>query len=507
MITHWWIAQQPPVPGLLRAVFYTGLLVLCLIDHPSPLDAPCLISNTERRFYTPALALRVLGIHWIEPPVLRLVRALTIAVWIAAAAGFLQPVTGVLTFVGFAFLHAVNSGALGSNHSTHAALYALFCMSFSVSYDGPSLDHLLAQHMSWPLLTGHGSVLESGFAPTLLLVALAYIMFAGGVSKLRNGGLTWLNGKGLRYYIEQSAEFARAPFVARSFLARPWLCRVLAVLSVVIELSAPLVLAGSAFRVPVVLAWCALHVGILLVMMPAYWVQMWCYLLVFNWYQIVGVVLGRHLAPAAVPDTDGAGAIALSVFGLVFCAVLVVVLVRQIEQWPFTSVPMYSNGVPPQDLAPLTRDELHTRAVRAARGDVTAWQRPWVSTEIQEDIRLVPREGGEPTSLFDVMVEHDVRFVRWSQYAKVVRAVAIADIAVKPADRPDTTGAQYPAGRFLGDLAEMVHEGLPEWSRYERLELVCNTSSGWLVTGCAELADNRSHQAPTVPPMSGGIDR
>jgi hypothetical protein len=350
-------------------------------------------------------------------------------------------------------------------------------------------------------------VLESGFAPMLLLVAVAYIMFAGGISKLRNGGLAWLDGEGLRYYIEQSAEFARAPFVARSFLARPWLCRVLAVLSVVIELSAPLVLGSLALRLPFVLAWCALHVGILLVMMPAYWVQMWCYLLVLDWYQIVGFVVGRHLAPAAVPDTHGAGAIALSVFGFVFCAVLVVVLMRQVEQWPFTSVPMYSNGVPPENLALPTRDELHTRAIRASRGDVTAWQRPWVSTEILEDIRLVPRDGGDPILLFDTMAKQDVRFVRWPQYAKVVRTVAIADIAVKPADRPDATGAQYPAGQFLGGLADMVREGLPEWLRYERLELVCNTSSGWLVTGCAELADDRPHETHAVHPTSGGIDR
>ncbi len=506
-MTDWWIASQPPVPGLLRAVFYTGLLVLCIIDHPSPLDAPRLIARTERRFYTPAPVLGFLGIHWVEPSVLRVARALTIAVWIAAAAGFLQPVTAVATFVGFAFLHAVNSGALGSNHSTHAALYALFCMCFSVSYDGPSLDGLLAAHTSWPLLVGRGSVLESGFAPTLLLVALAYIIFAGGVSKLRNGGLGWLDGKGLRYYIDQSADFARAPSVARSIVARPWLARLLATSTVIIELSAPFVLVRPALRLAFVLVWCALHIGILLVMMPAYWIQMWCYLLVLDWYRIAGLVVGRHLAPAAVPVTYGAGAVALTLLGVVFSAVLVIVLVRQCERWPFTSVPMYSNSVPPEDLVRPTRDDLHSRAIRAAGGDVGAWPRPWVSTEITEDIRLVPRHGGEPAPLFGTMAEQDVRFVRWSQYAKVVRTVAIADLAAKPADRPDATGAQYPAGRFLAGLVDMVRDGVPEWWRYERLELICNTASGWLVIGCTDLVDDRSHGPHLARRAPGGSDR
>jgi hypothetical protein len=479
---HWWISQQPPVPGLLRAVFYAGLLALCLVDHPSPLDAPRLIARTDRRLYTPPLALTVLGIRWVRPPLLRVVRALTIAAWIAAAAGFAQPLSGALTLIGFAFLHAVNSGALGSNHSTHAALYALFCMSFSVSYDGPTLDSLLAEHTSWPLLAGHGSVLESGFAPTLLLVALAYVMFAGGVSKLRNGGRAWLYGRSLRFYIRESSEFARAPFVSRFVVAAPRLCGTLAVLTVVVELSAPLVFLDPGLRLAFVLGWCALHVGILLVMMPAYWVQMWCYVLVLDWYRILG------LGPSTVPEVHAAGAGALSAFGVAFCGVLLIVLVRHVEQWPFTSVPMYSNGVAPSDVSLPTRDELHARAVRAAHGRVSAWPRPWISTEIMEDVRLVPTDGGPPTPLFDAMAEQDRPFVRWSQYAKVVRSVAIADLAAKPADQPDDTGPQHPAGQLLGDLAQIVRDGLPEWWRYERIELVCNTASGWLVTGSVPLA-------------------
>ncbi|MFD0385728.1 hypothetical protein ACFQ2B_35495 [Streptomyces stramineus] len=187
MITHWWLNEMPPIPGILRAVFYAGLLVICLVDQPSPLHSAKIIAKTEPAFYTPVGVLRLLRIRWVRPWVLALVAKLTVAVWIAAAVGFLQPVTGVLTFVGFAFLHAVNAGALGSNHSTHSAVYALLSMSFSVSYDF-SLDRLLAQHTAWPRLLSEDSVLTSGFAPALLLILLAYTMFAGGATRCATAG-------------------------------------------------------------------------------------------------------------------------------------------------------------------------------------------------------------------------------------------------------------------------------------------------------------------------------
>lgn len=497
MLAHWWLADMSPIPGVVRAIFYGGLLVLCLVDHPSPLDAPRIIARTEPAFYTPVGILRVLGIRWVEPRVLSVVRAVTMVTWVAATVGFLQPVSAALTFLGFAFLHAVNAGTLGSNHSTHAALYALFCMSFSVSHDSLSLDRYLSTHAGWPLLVPPGSLLESGFAPKLLLVSMAYIMFAGGVSKLRNGGLAWSNGKALRFYIEQSTEHARAPQLARALVDRPLLCRILACLSVVVELSAPLVLVDAAFRLPLILAWVGFHLGILLVMMPAYWIQMWCYLLLVDWNQPLAVVTGGHHPSATMLSDSGPGAAVLTVLGFLYCAALLLVLVRQSEQWPFTSVPMYSNAIPPDELTPPTRDQLHARAAQVVGGRVSAWQRPWVSTEILEDIRLVPRDGEPPTALFDVMAEQDARFVRWSQYAKVVRAVAVADVAAKSADRLEEIGPDYPASRFLGTLVTFVRSGLPTWRQYERLELACRTSSGWLVIGRADLHEGAGHVSRT----------
>lgn len=494
MITHWWLYELPPVSGVLRAVFYLGLLALCLTDKPTPLSAAEIIGRTEPTFYTPVAVLRALHIRWVRPRVLSFISKLTIAMWIAAAVGLLQPVTAVLTFLGFAFLHAVNAGALGANHSTHAALYALFCMCFSVSY-GFSVDGLLARHFGWPLLVPRDSALSSGFAPTLALVVLTYTLFAGGVAKVRYGWSGWRDGSALHFYLRASAPLARWPWLSRFMIAHPAVCRVSAWATLVIELGSILAIISSPLRMPLVLTWVCLHTVILCVMFPGYWIQMWCYLLLLNWPWLISKITGTPPAPQHFTDT-GPGAVALTVVGCLVAAALVYVLIVSSEQWPFTSVPMYSNGTRDADQVPLpAREELHPRAVRAARGRYSAWGRAWVDDEFLEDIWVHPADPEtKPQRLFHLLFEHGTTFVRWSQYAKVVRRLAIEDVAAKTAGRLEyaADGRVYPATSFLRRVTPLVRAALPDWQHYDALELACRTSSGDVVIGRAELAEPRN---------------
>jgi hypothetical protein len=492
----WWVTDLPPVSGELRAIFYAGLLVLCIIDSPSPLHAALIIGRTERAFYTPVGIMRTLGIRWVSPTTLWFVTALTVIVWLAATVGLLQPFTAILTFLGFAFLHGINAGALGSNHSTHAALYGLFCMSFSVSNDACSLDHYLSSHGHWALLLRAGSVLESGFPRKLMLVLLAYCMFAAGVAKLRSGGLRWLNGAALRFYIAESADYARWPDLARVLVKSPALCCYLSWFTVIVELSAILVLWNPSLCLPLVLAWICLHVGILLVMMPAYWVQMWCYILVLDWRHLIAVAANREPIEVVNSSANASsvggelGATVLCIIGSLISLGLVLVLVRQLESWPLTSVPMYSNAVSPDAEQRPSREELQLRAQKATGGDSTAWKRAWVPSEVWEDIWIVPVGSEPPIPLFDLLDKQpDTKFVRWSQFAKVVRGMAIADLVAKPRDRVDfdATDAEYPATRFLRELVTVVKHGLPDWRRYQRLDFVCRADVGWIVIGRADL--------------------
>jgi hypothetical protein len=79
------------------------------------------------------------------------------------------------------------------------------------------------------------------------------------------------------------------------------------------------------------------------------------------------------------------------------------------------------------------------------------------------------------------MLENKVaKFVRWPQYTKVVRATAIADLAAKSADRVElgVSGPDYPATRLMHEVALIVNNVLPDWERYDRIQLVCRTDSG-----------------------------
>ncbi|MFD9621943.1 hypothetical protein ACFWB2_32360 [Streptomyces virginiae] len=498
MIIYWWLHQMPPLSGILRAVLYGGLLALCLTQRPTPLFAPKIIAETEPAFYTPVSALRLLGIGWVRPQVLMVIRNLTIIAWVAAGIGLLQPITAILTFIGFAFLHAVNAGALGANHSSHSALYTLFGMCFSVSYDF-SFDGLLAEHAGWPLLVARDSVLTSGFAPTLLLVMLAYTFFAAGVAKLRFGWQGWRNGSALHFYLRMAQQTARWPWLSQLMIAKPRLCCMAAWGTLIVELSALVAIFSWQLRMPMVLAWIAMHVVILWVMFPAYYIQMWCYLPLFDWPWLIAEITGD--GPVAPPFIDdGAAAAALAIVGCTVSAMLLYVLVASSEQWPFTSVPMYSNGTADADRIPLpARTELHARATKAARGCHTSWGRAWVDEEFVEDIWVRPADSNsKPKRLWLLLFEEGTTtFVRWSQYAKVLRELVIEDVLAKPPTSPEYTEDRlYPATAFLRQLAPLVRAALPTWEQYDALELVCRTSCGDVMVGRTELAESRVSSEP-----------
>ncbi|QDH22642.1 hypothetical protein [Saccharibacillus brassicae] len=475
---NWWLFEMAPVSGVLRAVFYTGLLILCIFDFPTPLQAAKIINNTERAFYTPVLVLRLMGLRWVNPQLLQVVSKLTIITWIAAIAGLFQPITGILTFLGFAFLHMVNAGALGAHHSKHSALYALFVMCFSVSYDF-SLDSLLAQYLNWPLLVPIRSAFSSGFAPMLLLLFLSYTMFAGGVSKLLYGGIGWLNGHALKYYIQHSP--SRWPFLSKLLVVSSKLCMILAIATVLIELIAPIAMLLGSWRIPLIACWILLHLGIQFVMRPKYWVQVWCYILV-----IVPSVT-KHESPLSQVPLSGI----FTAIGLLTIIILIIVLIRQSEEWPFTSIPMYSNSLTNNTVHAPDESELYKRALSANKGNHRAWKRAWLPVEVMEDILLRSSKDRKRHQLFQLMFKNKIeKFVRWPQYTKVVRATAIEDLVAKSTGQFETYKHEldYPASRLLHEVSLIIRNTLPEWEQYDQIELVCRTKSGSVVIASLTLS-------------------
>ena len=470
----------PAISGDIRALFYLGLLIILVIDSPSPYQAPQMLSKVSPLAYTPPLFLKIMGFKTIPSQnVLKTIKLIMIISWIFAVIGFLQPVSAIVTFLSFAFLHAANSGSLGSNHSTHSALYTLFALCFSVSQDRFSLDHFLNQQFGIPMLIQPGSILESGFAKYILLISLIYIMLAGGIAKLRLGGLKWLDGDAFFFYIQESASFARSPWLSKLLRSHPLFFRSLPKISVLIEISGVLALFDQRLILPIVVIWMLFHIGILLVMMPAYWVQMWCYLLLLDWHSYFGI------NQISVWNASAHSPVAISIFnsiGVIYCLILFFVFLRNSEEWPFTSVPMYSNGTPPAQRTFMQKAELNAKAKASLAGDIRAWIRPWMASEADEYIQIVPLDVSKTKfSLFALLAHQGVLPARWSQWAKVLRKITIEDLAAKPADQPENSDPQYPASVFLKKMAAYTIERVPSAADYSHLEWVCRTREGLVV--------------------------
>lgn len=460
--TSWWLNTLPPLSGQLRVIFLSGLLTLLLIDKPSPLWATESIQSCTDCFYQPSFFLRWLGRRRPSTRVLRWVTRLTICLWALWIVGFGQPAVGFLTFFGLAFLHGSASGALGSNHSTHAALYSLFALQFSVSYEW-SLDAVI---FNTPLVAAD-SPFRSGFAPALALIFLSFTMFAGGVAKIRYGWRGWLTGQALHFYVSSSAPAARWRWLSDTFVNRRWVCRLAGPGALVVELLSVLAIPSSTLRPWLVLSWVALHVAILLVMMPAYWVQMWCYLLLFDWYALLGATPSKPMGAASSAAT------AFAALGTLAALALILVMVFEIEHWPVTNVPMYSNGTPsPQQVTLPARETLRERATAVVRGRQGQWPRAWVEQESVQDLWLVA--GSERIKYWHCLAEKGAAPVRWSQYTKILREMTCRQLATMNSG-PDHLAPEVDG--FLSRAGALAH-AVPSLDRFHEIAIIVSTPTG-----------------------------
>lgn len=477
----WWTDGAAP-SGYLRILFYSGLLFLCIVDHPTPLDAPAIHATVTPYFYTPGVFAKRLRLDRLRPQTLRTIRGLTVTMMALAAAGAFQPVPQLLVLIGFALLHSCNSGALAGNHSTHAALYSLFAMCFSVT--GHSLDSVLIPGGLVPHTTLLGMLIRSRFGLNLALVLLVYILFSAGLSKLRYGWRGWLSGRALQFYLHESQRFTRAPRATRLILSRPPAVILLAWLGLATELGSICAIFLPDYRLWIVASWVGLHVSIFILMYPAHFIQCWCYLLIV-WPAAQQWGWDDSRPTIAVPVSVMSLGAAI---GYAMAALLILCILNSWEEWPLTTMPMYSNGtIAPLSALAADKTDLCSRASAAVRGRHSSWCRPWVDGEVTQEIWLISRnEEIAPSRLFDTLSGTAcILTVRWSQYVSVVRDTTIRDLALR--QRIDDAPRRSPASMLLAELAESLrNHGLAQ--TYKAVQLVCQLGDGPFVVASARIA-------------------
>ena len=486
----WWVGDLPPMHGLLRLVFYGGLFLLAQADRLSPLRGIRFYEATSPELFRSYGLIELLGIPYIAPETLRVVIAVTSVAWIFAAIGLFGRVSAVVTAAGAAFLHGMFLGTNSLNHNWFLAMYGLVALCFARSHDPWSVDYHLKKWWKKSPPKPEGTLADTGLARKAVLVMAVGFYFAAGMTKLSVAGPAWADGHTIAYF---AAERGHAYPLGRLLAENLWLCTVLAVATLTLELGAPAALFSQKARNALILGWTFMHLGIRFSMGPRYWANILCFALLIDWAALGRAVRERakipglptspgSRAPITVPDAEGRWLRGVAAASLLLPLVLAVASF-QVFWWPFTSAYMYCSyfSLPHQIRADHPLADYHEAAAaqHIARGYLEA-RPPIEATEYFAFLAELRLAGGKSEVSYFEKVPGVPTWKQW--VLTVVRPVLIEDLAAKPPgridfdpDRPD-----FPAQRLLLHYLPVLrrHADPSHLRGYERLELTYPLSQG-----------------------------
>jgi hypothetical protein len=381
LLVQFWFGVTPLGDGW-RIYLYGGLFVLAITSRwhqqplgDSPLQAPEIVRRCPPSLYTPAGLFAYLPSWCRSNTFLRVLRVLVVIGWVCATAGLGGRYAPMVTGLGAFVFHGALAGALGTNHRWVLPVWLLLAAGFVDLRGDYSADAWLSARWGDYPFARSVAHFPSGVVARIALVLAVLTLVAGGISKLRLGGVRWLDGDSLLFYMQHPTDGASSSlkgWIATHHAAR----RALAITTTAIELGAPLALISERGRIFVLSTAALLHLGIWLTMRPNYLPQAWCYPLCF--------------APAAIVIDSNPDTVAVSCFLTLSFALLFVTAARGVEWWPLTSIPMYAFFRGPS--GDWSRSSLRDRSQAQALGAEfrrsrlpfpLAWSEQWVRVYLQ----------------------------------------------------------------------------------------------------------------------------
>jgi hypothetical protein len=234
----------------------------------------------------------ILLLHWVPTSLLsvEVLGAARIALLAAAACSLLglatrfsTRITLVLAILVFGLPQCFGK----VNHGLTLIMFALGIFALGKCGDALSLDAWRDRHRGRPGTAASG---EYRWPIALMQALMMTVFFASAVCKLRNSGLAWVTTDNLLNTLLRNHYTGHNPPTNLGlWLAQfPWICHVVAGLSLWNEFSAPLALYNRWYRWWVVPNLLAMQVGIYLTMgvaFEAFWV---CYLFWVDWNWVAG---------------------------------------------------------------------------------------------------------------------------------------------------------------------------------------------------------------------------
>jgi hypothetical protein len=246
----------------------------------------------------------ILLLSWVPPSLLSLevLSAARLALLAAAGCsllGFRTTISTRLTLVLAIFVFGLAQCFGKVNHGLTLVMFALGIFSISRCGDALSLDAWLRRLGRQPPPAHSG---EYRWPIALMQALMVTVFFASAVCKLRNSGLAWVTSDHLLNTLVRNQYTGHNPPTQLGvWLAQfPWLCHLVAGLSLWGEFSAPLALYIRVYRWLVVPSLFAMQIGIYLTMgvsFDGFWV---CYLFWVDW----NWVAQQFRAIAQVPLTS-----------------------------------------------------------------------------------------------------------------------------------------------------------------------------------------------------------
>jgi hypothetical protein len=263
-IGRWWFAPAP-AERLAALRILVGAFAFFYLTARLPLFLG--YARFPARDFVPLGVTRLLD-HPLASSAYIAILFATIVLAALFVAGVLYRVTAPLFAIALLFILTYRNSWSMPFHTENLLALHVIVLALAPAADAWSVD----SHRARPPSESRGSASESYGWPIRLMAALTALTYVlAGIAKLRLGGVAWAEGEFLRDQVavdnlRKVLLGAEASPFATPLLEHAWLFEVMAIMTLLVELGAPVALAGGRIAaVWAVAAW-GFHVGVVLLM-------------------------------------------------------------------------------------------------------------------------------------------------------------------------------------------------------------------------------------------------
>lgn len=276
--------------AMFRVAFYSAVFIIYfrLDDRPWAELSPV--------FWMPISVFHFLPGFWRSTMLIGWIQTLWKISLAAAAIGIFTRVSAIYAAVAGVFLLGLanNFGKINHVDGIIAIILCILCVSRIA--DDLSVDAVIRPRAAKPE--------EYGWPLKLVRAMFTLVFFAAAVAKLRASGVQWMTADNIRYLLLSHAYTNQPPTNLGLWIAQShWLCGILAVGTVALELTMPLALVSERLRYPLILGSILMQTMIMLCMGVSFTPFLVAYLAFLPWerWSLIARTQARPISPSAPP--------------------------------------------------------------------------------------------------------------------------------------------------------------------------------------------------------------